>query len=58
MIRTNIITAHITCLGTDSIVDHRGSVRQLAVSNLILASVGHGVGEFHVVVHGFVDLSG
>lgn len=53
---TNIVPTHIGSLGAHSEVNQRASVGLLATRNLVLAAVGHGVGELHVVVDGLVDL--
>lgn len=58
VVRTDVVAAHVGGLGADGMVDQGRPVCLLAGGDLVLASVGHGVGEFHVVVHGFVDLDG
>ena len=52
----DVIPTHVGRLGTDSIVRQRRAVGLFAQGDLVLAAVGHVVGEFHVVVHGVVDL--
>lgn len=56
-VRTDVVAAHVGGLGADGVVNQGCPVRLLACSDQVLAAVGHGVGEFHVVVHGFVDLA-
>lgn len=37
-------------------IHQRSAIRLFTQRNLILASVRHAIGEFHVIVHRFVDL--
>jgi hypothetical protein len=55
-VRTNVISAHVSCLRAESIVGKRRTVCCFAEGNLILASVAHLVGKFHVVVDCLVNL--
>ena len=54
---TNVVTAHIGGLGTDCQVSQRGAIGGLAVGDLVLATVGHGVGELHVIIDSLVYLN-
>jgi hypothetical protein len=55
-LRTNIVSAHVGCLRAKSKVAQRSAVGQLAQSDLVLATVGHLIGELHVVVDCLIDL--
>lgn len=53
---TDIVSAHVRGLGADSVIRQRSTVCLLAISNLVLTAIWHLVCEFHVVVHGIIDL--
>lgn len=53
---TNIVSAHISCLGANGVIRQRRSVGLLAQGDLILTSVWHCIGKFHVVIDRLVDL--
>lgn len=55
-LHTDVVPAHIGCLGAKCEVGYRGAVCEFARCDLILAAVWHFVGEFHVVVNCLVDL--
>lgn len=56
IIRTlDVIATHVTGFRADGMVRQRSPVRSCAESKLLLAAVGHAVGELHVVVDGVVD---
>lgn len=58
VVRTfDVIAAHVGGFGTDAVVYEGGAVGLLAGGDLVLAAVGHAIGEFHVVVDGVVDLA-
>lgn len=52
----NIVSAHVGSFRAKGIVTQGSPVRLLAQTNLILTSIGHGIGEFHIIVHSLVDL--
>lgn len=56
LIHTHIVAAHVGCLCAESVVRQRGAVGSLAGCDQILATIGHGVGELHVVVDSLVHL--
>lgn len=56
VIRTlDVITTHVAGFGADGMLSQGGAVGGRTESKLLLAAVGHVVGELHVVVDGFVD---
>lgn len=53
---TNIISAHVGGLSANAIIRKRRQVCVFTRSNLLPASIGHFVCEFHIVVNSVVDL--
>lgn len=51
----DVIATHVRRLSADSVIRQRRAVGLLAQGDLVLAAIGHTVGELHVVVHGLVD---
>lgn len=55
-LHTDVVSAHIACLGAKCEVGYRSAVGELAGCDLVLAAVWHFVGKFHVVVNCLIDL--
>lgn len=55
-LHTDVVPTHVGCLSTKCEVGYRGAVCKLAGSDLVLATVWHFIGKFHVVVNCLVDL--
>ena len=51
----DVIATHVRRLSADSVIRQCRAVGLFAQGDLVLAAIGHTVGELHVVVHGLVD---